>query len=103
MLEPPHHFRGFGFGKPRSTAIRVIRLLIPRWHSKRASVHESAPSIRYGVDGKANEGRARLGAIGGDHLGQVGHQLGRDYQLRNHVAEPLRAVPVAYSEYQASA
>ena len=37
--------------------------------------------MRYGVDGKPREGGARLGTIGRDHLGQVGHQFGRDYQL----------------------
>jgi hypothetical protein len=35
-----------------------------------------APSMRYSVDGKASEGGARLGAIGRDHLGEVGHQFG---------------------------
>jgi len=35
------------------------------------------PSMRHSVDGKASEGGARLGTIGRDHLGQVGHQFGR--------------------------
>jgi hypothetical protein len=33
--------------------------------------------MRYGVDGKASERGARLGAIGRDHLGDLGHQFGR--------------------------
>jgi hypothetical protein len=44
----------------------------------------AAPSMRDGVDGKPREGGARLGTIGRDHLGQVGHQFGRDYQLRHN-------------------
>jgi hypothetical protein len=40
--------------------------------------------MRYGVDGKTGESRARLGTIGGDHLGDLGHEFGRNDQLRYH-------------------
>jgi hypothetical protein len=40
--------------------------------------------MRYGVDGEAGEGGARLGTIGRDHLSYLGHQFGRNNQLRYH-------------------
>jgi hypothetical protein len=45
---------------------------------------------------KARESGARLGAIGRDHLGDLGHQFGRHDQLSHNVArraadKPLQA------------
>jgi hypothetical protein len=38
--------------------------------------------MRDGVDGETRESRARFWAIGRDHLGKLGHEFGRDHQLR---------------------
>jgi hypothetical protein len=40
--------------------------------------------MRNGVDGKAAEGGAQLGRIGHDHPSDLGHEFGRDYQLRHN-------------------
>jgi hypothetical protein len=40
--------------------------------------------MRHGVDRHSGERRARLGAIGGNHLSELGHQFGRNDQLRYH-------------------
>jgi hypothetical protein len=55
-----------------------------------------APSMLNRVDGKASEGGARLGAIGRDHLGEIGHEFGRDYQLRHN--GPARVGVVVHDE-----
>src|SRR5258705_13540510 len=60
-------------------------------------IHDGPLSIRDGVDGKASEGRTRLGTIGRDHLGKIGHHLGRNYQLR-HNGMLGGVVPVAHTK-----
>ena len=58
----------------------------------------------YGVDGKAGEGGDRLGAIGRDHLGELGHYLRRDDQLRHDGARrAAEGVWFAHDENQPSA
>jgi hypothetical protein len=51
------------------------------------------------VDGETGEGRAGLGAIGGDHLGKLGHEFGRHDQLRHNGPHgPPRVAAVVHNE-----
>jgi hypothetical protein len=59
--------------------------------------------MRYGVDGKASERGARLRAIGCDHLSDLGHEFGRNYQLRYHRPEVAWGAVVGHGENEATA